>query len=137
MKSLILFSLAFFYCPHFRKQKAITEFRIGKFLYLIETTNKYLHDDNFNATFFVVLKKGYNKKQCTSFKLATRNDSVFIKGKFVISKVDLRFKQYYYYNRNLISADSVETVFCPDKKGDLILKRVIEFKKGIAKIINY
>jgi hypothetical protein len=136
MKSLILFLLAFFYYLG-GKQKAITEFRIGKFLYLIETTKKYLHDDDFNATFFVVLKKEGNKKQCTSFKLATRNDSVFIKGKFVISKIDLRFKQYYYYNRNLTSADSVETVFCPNKKGDLILKSVIEFKKGVGKITHY
>lgn len=137
MKSIAFFLITFFCCSNIGKQQTITKFKIGKVLYSIKISKKYLHDDDFDASFFVVFKEENNKKQCSSVKLASRNDTIFIKGRFLIAENKLRFKQYYYYNRNPTSADSVETVFCQNKKGDLILKQTIKFKNGIGKITRY
>jgi hypothetical protein len=113
------------------KKKLLVEFTIGNFSYNMYIEEKYLHDDNLNAEYFVAYRKNLKNSLCSSFKTAIRNDTIFIKGNFLYTNEKLEFKEYYYH-QNKQALDSLMKIFSPDKKGDLILRKVIEYKNGKA-----
>ena len=71
---------------------------------------------------------------CSSYLLAKRNDTIFIKGNYTLYKDKIEFTQHYYHNMNKISIDSMKTVFYPDKNGKLKLTETKEFKDGKMKL---
>lgn len=89
-----------------------------------------MHDDNWNAEFFLVYRAGRGKKICSAYMSANRNDSTFIRGNCLIYKDRIEFTECYYNIKNTISIDSIKKIFYPNKCGDLRIKEFIEYKNG-------
>jgi hypothetical protein len=104
------------------------------FQYDIYRETLYSHDDNWNAEYFTIYLKGKNNRLCSSYLLAKRNDTTFIKGNYTLYKDKIEFTQHYYHNMNRIAIDSMKTVFYPDKNGKLLRSETKEFKDGKMKL---
>ena len=138
MKALITILILFLCNSYgFQKEELVRKFAIGKFSYAIYKQSKYLHDDNWNAEFFEVYKSGTAKRLCSSYLTARRNDSTFVKGRYLLYNNKIEFTEcYYYYKNNPVWIDSMKLTFYPKKNGDLFLKETVEFKNGKARIIR-
>ena len=134
MKTLTMILVFFLCCSYeFQKKELVKKFTIGKFSYAIYKENKYLHDDNWNAEFFEVYRSGEAKRLCSSYLTAKRNDSTFVKGRYLLYNDKIEFVEcYYYYKNNPVWIDSMKVTFYPNKNGDLILGETIKFKNGKA-----
>jgi hypothetical protein len=125
-----------YFSYEFQNKEFVKQFVIGKFSYAIYKERKFLHDDNLNADFFGVYKLRTAKRLCSSYMIAKRNDSTFIKGNYLIYNDKIEFTEWYYYRSNSLWIDSVKKIFYPKKNGDLFLKEAIQFKNGKSKIIT-
>lgn len=112
------------------QKKLLRKAQIGQFMYSIYKEELYSHDDNWNAEYYTVYLSGRTQRLCSSYMLAKRNDSTFIKGNYKLYKDKIEFTQHYYYSKNRLSIDSIKITFCPNKYGKLILKGTKEFKNG-------
>lgn len=110
---------------------------VGKYSYSIFKESKYLHDEGWNAEYFVVYQAGAKRHTCSSFLKATRNDSIFVSGDYIVYKNRIEFIEHYYYNKGTNSTDSVKNIFYPNKAGNLILKQSIRFTQKQKIINNY
>lgn len=127
--SIVLF--VFLLCGfHYQPGNLVKRVKLGKFNYLLYKRRTYSHDDNWNAEFFVFRRVGQVKDLCSFYIVAKRNDTVFIKGKYVLFSNRVKFMEYFYHNT--LSCDFMKNIFYPNKKGDLIRKETIEFKNGKA-----
>lgn len=120
-----------------QKEKTIKEFSLYNFKYIISENDKYLHDDDVEAKFFLVRLKNRKQILCSSFKSAKRGDTLFTKGTYFVNKNSLVFKEYNYNHQNERVLDSVIKTFVPRKNGTLILLETINYKNGIAKKIKF
>ena len=114
----------------YKPKKFIEKISLTNFSYNIYSEEKFLHDDNLNAEFFVIYKDKQKKVQCSSFMSAKRNDTTFKKGSYSYGNNRIIFKEYNYNHQNERIVDSMIKVFTPNKSGNLILKEVTEFKNG-------
>jgi hypothetical protein len=110
------------------QQSLLSKITIGKYSYLMYKRSAYLHENRWNAEYFVVYKKGSQKRLCSAFWKATRNDSVFVSGDYRVFIDRIEFIEHYYYNKEPNETDSVKNTFYPDKAGNLVLKQSILFK---------
>lgn len=139
MKTLVIFLVSLLYYPSAsQKGVLINKFTLGKFTYSIYKEQSYSHDDDWNSNFFVVYKLGKQKHLCSAYIDAVRNDSTFIKGRYSLYNDRIEFTEcYYYYKNNPVSIDSIKNTFYPNKNGDLVLKKSVEFKNGKKKETKY
>jgi hypothetical protein len=129
MKAIIIsiFAFGIFWVSH---KVYLGNIVIRKFQYSIYQETIYSHDDNWKADYFTVYLKGSNKRLCSSYFLAKRSDTIFINGNYTLYKDKLEFTQRFYHKLNNNSADSIKTVFTPNKNGDLVLVKTEEYKDG-------
>ena len=132
-KLIVLLFLFVIFCSFMINHKLILleNFMIGNHTYSIYKEEKYIHDDNMNAEFFVVYLKNKRNSLCSSFMSAKLNDTIFTRGSYKYDQKKLEFKEYYFH-QNYRTLDSVIKIFYPNKNGDLILRENVEFKKAIA-----
>lgn len=137
-KIVISFILLFLICSFTvnTKRTLIEKFKSGNFSYNIYKEEKFLHEDNLNAEYFVVYRSNKKNAICGSFMSAKRNDTIFTKGSYSHTNNKLIFKEYYYHHQNTRVLDSMTKSFSPAKDGNLFLQEVIEFKNGKAKKIK-
>jgi hypothetical protein len=131
---IILFLILSF--AKYQKRTFIERFSLGNFSYDIYKEEKYSHDDDIYAEYFVVYQSKQKKVVCSAFMSEKRNDTIFTKGKYSHINKKLIFMEYYYYHQNARILDSVKTTFFPSKNGKLVLLTVIEFKNGISKKVR-
>jgi len=92
------------------------------------TTSKYNHDDNLQTDYFVVSNEKTKKIVCSSVAKASRNDSVFVKGEYIIKKGKLVFTERHFFGYSAL--DSIKKTFKPKNNGTLVLVNVSQFKRG-------
>ena len=134
--SLLLFSVFTFLFANKRNGIFIENFSIGKHVFSIYKEEKFLHDDNLNAEFFVVYANNKKQSFCSSFLKTIRNDTVFKKGNYILERNRLIFKEFNFYQHENES-DSLIKIFHPDKNGNLKLVEVLNYKNGIVDQRNY
>lgn len=120
---------------YFQKNFLLKKINVGKYSYSIYKESEYLHDNRWNAEFFVLYKEGARKSTCSSFLKAVRNDSIFVDGNYKVYSNRIEFIEHYYYNKLPDATDSIKTIFYPDKTGKLILKEAVIYtdKQKIVK----
>ncbi len=129
MKKLLFLLLVFFLCSASNSdEKFVENFRIGKREYSIYEKSEFLHDDNWNAIFFIVRSNKSKNIVCSSFKNANRNDTIFVKGNYEYNSKELIFKEYYYYKSRNSKLDSIKKKFLPNKTGKLYLAKVDKYE---------
>jgi len=109
-------------------EKFLENFRIGKREYSIYEKREFLHDDNWNAEFFIVRSRKSKKIVCSSFKSANRNDTVFVKGSYEYNSKEIIFKEYYYYKSRNSKLDSIKKKFLLNRAGKLYLAKVDKYE---------
>nr|WP_322626180.1 hypothetical protein [uncultured Flavobacterium sp.] len=135
MKKLILIiSLYAFTTPP--EKVLLQKFSIDGFQYSIYKENKYLHDDDIDAEYYIVYKQGQKNSMCSSFMSAKEKDKVLTKGTYLVKNKELIFKEYY-YDKAMSSSDSMIKLFTPDKKGILIMSKVTQFKNGKGEQVKF
>lgn len=128
---LIFFLIIFFSSFTTQSKRTLLEnFKIGKFSYSIYKEEKYLHDDDMNADFFVIYGKNKKNNLCSSFMSANRDNGQVIKGRYSYNQKRLEFREYYFNTKS--GPDSMIKYFYPNRMGDLILTKYVEFKNGIG-----
>ncbi len=139
MKIFSIFSLFFLFEAIITPKKVFLErVSLGQFSYNIYKEDKYLHDDNFNATFYTVYKVKSNIIQCSGFKQAGRNDSIFINGTYKVDGKKLIFTEYHYFKKHDNFSDTLIKVFYSDKRsGKLLLTESIIYKNGKSTKIKW
>jgi len=111
-------------------KKLLKTFIIGKYAYNIYEENYYVHDDNVDASFFVVYRVNHKPSICSAWMKASRNDTVLTTGSYTVQKNRLWFKEVYHVNHP--EADSMVKTFEAAPNGDLVLKEVLQFKSGVV-----
>src|ERR1700744_5171103 len=101
-------------CAFLNSQESLlAKITIDKYSYSIYKRNAYLHDDRWNAEYFVIYKSRTQKRLCSAFLKATRNDSVFVSGNYMVYSDRIEFIEHYYYNKEPNSTDSIKNTFYP------------------------
>jgi hypothetical protein len=112
-----------------QKQKQFpTNFVIGKHTYIMTIEKRHNHDDNIDATFFVVRNKKNKQNQISSNKIAEQKDSIIIRGSYIITTKFIEFKEVYFNNSN----DSMMKRYYPNRYGNLILTEYTYYKQGVV-----
>ncbi|MDT3403160.1 hypothetical protein [Mucilaginibacter terrae] len=112
------------------QQKLLKSFTLGKFSYNLYEENYYVHDNNVDGAFFVVYRTGQKGSLCSAWMKATRNDSVLTRGTYIIGSNRVEFKEVYFHKHEAI--DSLVKTFSPDAEGDLQLRELKEYRKGVV-----
>lgn len=135
--------LAFILCNSisvvFAQRALVKTISIKGFRYTITNSSRYQHDDDLNVDYFIIRNVLSPTKQNSAIALAKRNDTVFMKGKYTVFQDKIEFTTYYYhqYAEGALSSDSSKTVFSPNQKGSLVLRKATNFKRGNAKEHRY
>lgn len=126
MKLKIFLVAAFYMLSSFVDDKGefIENVSISKFRYQVFKKHKFQHETNMNTDFFVLYGVA-NKGTCSSLMLATKNDSVMIKGSYTVYENRIEFKEY--YSRGFSGLDSLLKVFYTNSAGELILVKYTEY----------
>jgi len=109
--------------------QSTSKIKIGNFIYSVREKKEYTHDDNLNCLFFIISRN--KKKMCSGYKYATRNDSTFYKGDYLIKNNSLVIRTYYYYQgATPFAKDSDYIFFTTNKSGNLIMKKFVDYYKN-------
>jgi len=111
-------------------KKLLKTFMIGRYAYNIYEENYYVHDDNVDGAFYVVYRANHKPSICSAWMKASRNDTVFTTGSYLVQNNKLLFKEVYHLNH--AAADSMLKTFQAATNGDLVLKEVLQFKNGVV-----